>query len=1338
MSRTITWLHLSDLHACKPRTGWDASRVTKTLRDDLQKMNQQHGLHPDLIFFTGDAAFGHLGADGGKSIHEQFREAHDFLTAVREAFSPVVEQRNLFLVPGNHDVNRAKISKFEIGFLENAQLAEIEKIIQTAGVDWKRLIGRLEDYANFLECFDYDHLLTQRDRLIYADAREVAGVRIGIAGFNSAWSAYGGKEELGKLWMAGRFQLETLRETMPAHDMKIALLHHPCNWLGSEENPSFRRLLGREFTFVLHGHEHQDFVETDASTGHSVISAGACHEWSESKNNGYNFIRLNLDTGAGEVWLRQYESIGGGWVPRCITGKTDERGCWKLPSAVLALWMGNLNHDQKKKSDPPPLTVFEPAVQPNPGASEGSLDPAADYEARYRRAIASKLDYLQLFGIEVPRESKEYSLTVGYVSLNLADEDEEASSAAEESSTLGQPTTISADYFFDLLRQNDGRLLIRGPAGGGKTTLLRWAAVQAGKKGTDIPQRPDHFGAKAKPKVLERGLKPGLEVESEAERQSDDLGVDWREKVPFLIRLRDYPKGELPRPQKFPLLLAKELPDPPQNWVDQLLRQGRGLLMFDGIDEVPPIARDKLLEEIRALIVAYPDCYYVATTRPEAIQPVEFKELHFTSARVEPMSPADRDTFIDRWHAAMEVRLQNWQQPQDLRPLAQRLKQRLQENRAIERLTTNPLLCAAVCAIHRQRNENLPETPVELCERLCEMLLYRRDRERPGLENNKNFDESYNRLTSAMRKGLVSKLAYEMVVSGLSSIPIEVANQHIAAELNSYALEDLETTMIRQALVERSGMLQESGEQRIEFLHNTLKEFLASERFVNMGSVDILAANANNPAWQPVILFALALPRDGSGFTTNLLSKLLVRIPAESDTRMPRAKQQVRRISQFFFLRCFKSAYQCDDLRIKQAFQSISEQLFPLQNLTDAEALATCGDVVIPYLKNHYSLKAIQRAANIRALFLIGSSAAEVALQTYFNETSQAVTKEFIKGFLINETFQLAENQNIASLTNLTFLYLSDTHISDVTVLASLTNLTSLYLSDTHISDVTPLASLTNLTFLYLSNTQISDVTPLASLTNLTSLYLSDTQISDVTPLASLTNLTSLNLRNTQISDVTPLASLTNLTSLDLSNTQISDVTPLASLTNLTSLDLSNTQIIDVTVLASLTNLTSLNLRNTQISDVTPLASLTNLTSLYLSNTQISDVTLLASLTNLTSLDLSDTQISDVTVLASLTNLTSLDLSNTQISDVTVLASLTNLTSLNLRNTQISDVTPLASLTNLTSLNLRNTQISDVTPLASLTNLTSLNLRNTQISDVTPLASLTNLTSLNLDSRLYW
>ena len=86
MAATLTWLHLSDLHACKPLTGWDATRVTDTLCTDLKRLQDQYSLRPDMIFFTGDAAFGHIGTSRGEAIVDQFREAHDFLTAVREMF----------------------------------------------------------------------------------------------------------------------------------------------------------------------------------------------------------------------------------------------------------------------------------------------------------------------------------------------------------------------------------------------------------------------------------------------------------------------------------------------------------------------------------------------------------------------------------------------------------------------------------------------------------------------------------------------------------------------------------------------------------------------------------------------------------------------------------------------------------------------------------------------------------------------------------------------------------------------------------------------------------------------------------------------------------------------------------------------------------------------------------------------------------------------------------------------------------------------------------------------------------------------------------------------------
>ncbi|MFC1929861.1 leucine-rich repeat domain-containing protein, partial [Chloroflexota bacterium] len=72
---------------------------------------------------------------------------------------------------------------------------------------------------------------------------------------------------------------------------------------------------------------------------------------------------------------------------------------------------------------------------------------------------------------------------------------------------------------------------------------------------------------------------------------------------------------------------------------------------------------------------------------------------------------------------------------------------------------------------------------------------------------------------------------------------------------------------------------------------------------------------------------------------------------------------------------------------------------------------------------------------------------------------------------------------------------------SDLSHLASLINLSALYLGHNHVSDLSPLASFTNLTILDLENNQISDLSPLTNLTNLCYLNLEANNIVDVSPL---------------------------------------------------------------------------------------------------------------------------------------------------------------------------------------------------------------------------------------------
>ena len=97
--------------------------------------------------------------------------------------------------------------------------------------------------------------------------------------------------------------------------------------------------------------------------------------------------------------------------------------------------------------------------------------------------------------------------------------------------------------------------------------------------------------------------------------------------------------------------------------------------------------------------------------------------------------------------------------------------------------------------------------------------------------------------------------------------------------------------------------------------------------------------------------------------------------------------------------------------------------------------------------------------------------------------------------------------QGLQVFTNLTYLDLCGTRVSDVSPLSKLTNLRGLYLGGTRVSDVSPLSKLVNLKYLHLNGTRVSDVSPLSKLVNLEELYLCGTQVSDMSPLSTLMKL---------------------------------------------------------------------------------------------------------------------------------------------------------------------------------------------------------------------------------------
>ncbi|MCW8801042.1 MAG: metallophosphoesterase, partial [Desulfobacter sp.] len=115
----LSWLHLSDLHYGKPKDAWDAEYILEKLVDDLTHLQTEHGLCPDLIFFSGDLAFGQIGSGSGKNLKDQYAGVQDFLEQVRTAFKKEIPKERIFLVPGNHDVNRKRVDAMTTPYLDS-------------------------------------------------------------------------------------------------------------------------------------------------------------------------------------------------------------------------------------------------------------------------------------------------------------------------------------------------------------------------------------------------------------------------------------------------------------------------------------------------------------------------------------------------------------------------------------------------------------------------------------------------------------------------------------------------------------------------------------------------------------------------------------------------------------------------------------------------------------------------------------------------------------------------------------------------------------------------------------------------------------------------------------------------------------------------------------------------------------------------------------------------------------------------------------------------------------------------------------------------------------------
>jgi predicted phosphodiesterase len=304
----LTWLHLSDWHQAERKFN------RKVVCDKLIKdIKARRDINPnlskiDFVVFSGDAA------NSG--------QPDEYKKATEDLFKPLLEacqleRDRLFIVPGNHDLDRDQIP------VSLSKILNTNEEVEACWNDEKkrRLISQpFQAFHRFLtEC-------TGQKPPEYCSVAplEIDGRKIALLGINSAWMSARHKDENGEINDQGYLCIgepqiyESLKEIYDS-DIKIAVLHHSLDWLTPFDLSRNKVHLKRKCNFILHGHAHKPGASAirDNFGYYITIPAGACYDRSMSSSSdytySYNYVHLDFETDRGLVILRRWSERNREW-----------------------------------------------------------------------------------------------------------------------------------------------------------------------------------------------------------------------------------------------------------------------------------------------------------------------------------------------------------------------------------------------------------------------------------------------------------------------------------------------------------------------------------------------------------------------------------------------------------------------------------------------------------------------------------------------------------------------------------------------------------------------------------------------------------------------------------------------------------------------------------------------------------------------------------------------------------------------------------------------------------------------------------------------------------------
>lgn len=320
---TLGILHISDLHerAERERDTWRRRRVLSTAWiSNLRQISSRSRI--DLVCFTGDIA------DWGRA--NEFESATSFIDRTLGELG--LDRSRLFLVPGNHDIDRSVNQEHLLRIRANLASYRSLQIARWAtgrsegklGADsLAKVLARQEHYRTWLREIGREELLpgTPHPNLGYRISNPGfagdAGIVMHVIGLDSAWlSADEHDAEKLRLTDEQIARLCTSEAGDQLDGFRLALVHHPLDHLHDAEDA--RRQLGEHVDLLLRGHRHQPNIArwSDEHQQLRELAAGCLYEGERADHyqNACTIIEVSLNERSRpvhyEVWFRAWSSRG--------------------------------------------------------------------------------------------------------------------------------------------------------------------------------------------------------------------------------------------------------------------------------------------------------------------------------------------------------------------------------------------------------------------------------------------------------------------------------------------------------------------------------------------------------------------------------------------------------------------------------------------------------------------------------------------------------------------------------------------------------------------------------------------------------------------------------------------------------------------------------------------------------------------------------------------------------------------------------------------------------------------------------------------------------------------